>query len=123
MASMSGQMSTMLWISGAISLLMIALSVAAFVRRLHDSNNSGWWAALAVAAQVVAFALSLSMIGTMQDMMTNAAATGSLGTMQEVQGRMSTYSLIGWIAPLVVIVLGVMGSTAGSNRYGEPQAA
>jgi uncharacterized membrane protein YhaH (DUF805 family) len=122
MQQMRGQMATMMWASGAISLLMIALSLAAFVRRLHDSDNSGWWAAVAVGAQVVAFALSLRMVERMQDMLASVSTT-NVATLTEQQMQMSRYGVIGWIAPLVVIVFGVMKSTPDANRYGEsPQA-
>jgi uncharacterized membrane protein YhaH (DUF805 family) len=120
---MSGQIFGMVWISAAIKVLIMALSVAAFVRRLHDSNNSGWWAALAVAAQVAVFAVNYSMLGPMRDAMASAWSAGDLQAMTQQQANMRWLGLLGLIAPLIVLVFGVMKSSPGPNRYGEaPQA-
>jgi uncharacterized membrane protein YhaH (DUF805 family) len=35
------------------------------------------------------------------------------------QSQMYTYGLVGWIAPIIVIVFGIMKSTDGPNRYGD----
>ena len=123
MQQMGGNLGTMMWVSSGFKLLITALSVAAFVRRLHDSNNSGWWAALAVAAQVAALAIALSMAGQIETMMASMAS-GDLTPAIEARAQMSRLGLLGWIAPIVVLVFGVMKSTAGPNRYGEaPQAS
>lgn len=120
----SGQIYTMVWVSGAIKLLMIVLSVGAFVRRLHDSNNSGWWAALAIAAQVLVFAVNYTMLGTVRDTMSAAAASGEVSGLALQQSHLAWLGLLGWIAPIVIIVFGVMNSSSGPNRYGEaPQAS
>ena len=123
MQQMGAHLGTVMWVSGGIKLLITALSVAAFVRRLHDSNNSGWWATLAVGAQVAALAIALSMVGQIESMMASMAS-GDLTPAIEAQARMSRLGLLGWIAPIVVLVFGVMKSTPGPNRYGEaPQTA
>jgi uncharacterized membrane protein YhaH (DUF805 family) len=90
---MSDRMGTVIWLSAGINLLVTALSVAAFVRRLHDSGNSGWWAAIAVLAQV-------------------ASIAGALMSIPQLE-------LLGWVAPLIVVIFGVMKSSSGANRYGE----
>jgi uncharacterized membrane protein YhaH (DUF805 family) len=123
MQQMGRNLGTMMWVSSGFKLLITALSVAAFVRRLHDSNNSGWWAALAVAAQVAALAVALSMAGQIETMMASMAS-GDLTPAIEARAQMSRLGLLGWIAPIVVLVFGVMKSTPGPNRYGEaPQAS
>ena len=107
MQQMGGNLGTMMWVSSGFKLLITALSVAAFVRRLHDSNNSGWWAALAVAAQVAALAVALSMAGQIETMMASMAS-GDLTPAIEARAQMSRLGLLGWIAPIVVLVFGVM---------------
>ena len=121
---MSGQIFGMVWISGAIKALMIVLSVAAFVRRLHDSNNSGWWAALAIAAQALVFALNYSMLGSVREAMASASSTGDLQGLVQQQANLRWLGLLAWIAPIIVLVFGAMKSSSGPNRYGEaPQTA
>ena len=95
------------------------------MRRLHDSDKSGWWALLPLASQAASAAVSIRVMGAMQQMMQEAMAAGSDGgPMQSVldrQQEFAAYGLIGWIAPLVVIGFGILRSTDGPNRYGaEP---
>ena len=93
-AQMLQQMSGgVMLLSAAINLLVTALFVAAFVRRLHDSGNSGWWAAIAVLAQVASIIAAFLQVPRL--------------------------GLLGWVATLIVIVFGVMKSSPGANRYGE----
>jgi uncharacterized membrane protein YhaH (DUF805 family) len=123
MQQVGAHLGTMMWLSVAIRLLITVLSVAAFVRRLHDSNNSGWWAALAVAVQVAALVMALSMTGELAGIV-GSVAGGNLAPAQQAQGDMSRLGLLGWVAPLIVLVFGVMKSSPGPNRYGEaPQTA
>lgn len=121
---MAPHMVTMMWVSGGIKLLMTALVAAAFVRRLHDSNSSGWWAALAVGAQVVTLAIALSMVGNIEGTMATIASSGDTSPAVLQQVEISRLSLLGWIAPLLVLVFGVLKSSPGPNRYGEaPQTS
>lgn len=123
MQQVGASMGPMMWVSGGIKLLMVALWVAAFVRRLHDSNSSGWWAAVAVAAQVANLAIALSMAGEIQHMVASMAS-GDLTQVTQEQAEMSRLGLLGWVAPIIIIVFGVMKSTPGANKYGEaPQVA
>ena len=122
MQQMAPHMLTMMWVSGSLKVAIALLSVAAFVRRLHDSNSSGWWAALAVAVQVVTVAIALSMASQIEGTVA-AIAAGDLSPAVNGQLEISRMSLIGWIAPLLVLVFGAMRSSPGPNRYGEaPQA-
>jgi uncharacterized membrane protein YhaH (DUF805 family) len=122
MQQMGAHMGTMMWFSAGIKLLITALSVAAFVRRLHDSNSSGWWAALAVAAQLATLAIALSLAGGLGGMV-GAMANGNLAPALQAQSEVSRLGLLGWVAPLIVLVFGVLKSSPGANRYGEaPQA-
>ena len=122
MQQMGAHIGTMMWLSGGLKLIIIALSVAAFVRRLHDSNNSGWWAAFAVATQVATLAIGLAMASQLEAMIASMAS-GDLTPALQQQAEMSRLGLLGWVAPLIVLVFGVMKSTPGPNKYGEvPQA-
>jgi uncharacterized membrane protein YhaH (DUF805 family) len=114
---MAGIFRTMAPLTIGLNLVLIALFVAAFVRRLHDSGKPGWWALLPVATQLAAVWISYTTMNRMQDLVVSA--------MQNPQGGMQYHnpagplSLIGWIGYIAVLVFGIMKSTDGPNRYGE----
>jgi uncharacterized membrane protein YhaH (DUF805 family) len=119
MSQMSGTMGGMVWVSLVTSALMGLLLLASFVRRLHDSDKSGWWAALALAGHAAGMLVSLRMMDVMQDMLATPIEAGNMQAMIERQQEVSAYGLAGWIGPIVVIVFGVMKSTDGPNRFGD----
>jgi uncharacterized membrane protein YhaH (DUF805 family) len=125
MGSMGSTLGSTLWLSLATNAVTALLLVAAFVRRLHDSDKAGWWVLVPLAAQAVSMLVSIRMMGAMQAMMQDAmAAAGDPVRMQSVmeqQTEFARYGAIGWIGPLVVIGFGILRSTDGPNRYGaEP---
>jgi uncharacterized membrane protein YhaH (DUF805 family) len=124
-AQMQRALSSTLWISVAINAAIPLLLVAAFVRRLHDSDKSGWWALVPLATQAASVALTIRMMGAMQAAMHDTLVAGSdparLQAAIERQAEFASYGLIGWIGPLVVVGFGVLKSSDGPNRYGaEP---
>jgi uncharacterized membrane protein YhaH (DUF805 family) len=116
-SQMGGGMQQMIPYTLGLSAVMILLFVAAFVRRLHDSDKPGWWALLPVATQLCAMYVSYDSLGHMQELMTNAMQNRAAGF--EQPGGLSAYSMVGWIGYIAVIVFGVMKSTDGPNRYGD----
>ena len=115
------QMGSMIWVGGAVKLAIAALALAAFVRRVHDSDNSGWWAAVPLVVQVASFAFAVSMMGRIKDLVVAAASSTNLEMVAHQQAVMARYGMIGWISPLVIVVFGLLASTEGPNRYGNPQ--
>jgi len=67
-SQMAEQMESTMWVSLAANLVMTFLLAAAFVRRLHDSDRSGWWAALVVAVQLGATIFSATQIGRTKEL-------------------------------------------------------
>ena len=118
-AQMSGTMESTIWASLVLNLVLMVLLAASFVRRLHDSDRSGWWAALAAAAQLAAAAFSISQIGRMQELMATSMNPQDMAAYAESQSQIMSYGLVGWIGPIIVIVFGAMKSTPGPNRFGE----
>ncbi|MFC0203109.1 DUF805 domain-containing protein [Novosphingobium soli] len=117
---LAGMMRASAWTSAVLSLVMCALIVAAFTRRLHDSNKPGWIAALAVLIQLAAIALQVSSIDKAVKVIT-AARTGDLAGVQEAQASLMINGSLGWVPVLMVIVFGAWPSSDGANRYGpEP---
>jgi uncharacterized membrane protein YhaH (DUF805 family) len=91
-------------------LLMLALLVpglAVTVRRLHDTDRSGWWMLIALIPY-----------GLLAVVMGMSAASGSLA-MVGLAGIVAIVALIGVIALLVFMI---MPGTPGDNRYGPPPA-
>jgi uncharacterized membrane protein YhaH (DUF805 family) len=117
-ARMGGWLQHSVRVSMVLSLVVIVLFVAAFVRRLHDSDKSGWWAALPIATKLFSMAMTFSVMGRMQEMITTAMKYPEAGGMLQYQREMAPYGLLSWIGYIVVIVFGIMKSTDGPNRYG-----
>jgi uncharacterized membrane protein YhaH (DUF805 family) len=87
-------------------LLMLALIVpglAVTVRRLHDTERSGWW----ILVALVPYAVMMVAAG-------GAVASGSMGALAGA-GLLTIVALCGAIALLVFIII---PGTAGDNRYG-----
>ena len=102
--------------SVAVSLAVLLPSLAVTVRRLHDSDLSGWWLLGLIVAAFVA--LVMFMIGVGVWVVSDSGAGGS-GVMLAVG---VTLLAVGGLTLLVVTVAGlwlmVRSSTPGPNRYG-----
>jgi uncharacterized membrane protein YhaH (DUF805 family) len=118
-ALMGGMMSEMMWVSITLGVLLVVLLLAAFVRRLHDSGKSGWWATLAVAGQAAGIFASIKVAGMMRELMPMMTDPANLEEILAQQRDLNVYSLAGWIGPIVVIGFGILKSTDGPNRYGD----
>lgn len=124
-ARMGGFVDGIVWYSLASNAAMYLLIAASFVRRLHDSNSSGWWGLAVLVALVIGSVVSIDTMGTMREVMTEAMSrTDPMGQaeiqeMMRGQSQAGSLGLVAWIAPLMVIVFGVMDSSKGPNRFGE----
>jgi uncharacterized membrane protein YhaH (DUF805 family) len=91
----------------ALGTLVPSLAVA--VRRLHDTNRSGWWMLLVIVPYVI-MGVSFGMAAGSDDPM------GALAS----AGLVSILALIGGIVLLIFLVL---EGTKGDNRFGpDPKA-
>lgn len=92
---------------GPLSLiLMLGLLVpglAVTVRRLHDTNRSGWWILIAVVPYFIVGVLAGAAIAG--GSMAGLAGAGFLG-------------LIAMVGAIVLLVFMVLPGTKGDNRYG-----
>ena len=120
-AGMADAMETQIYIGAVLSIVIMLLLVASFVRRLHDAGFSGLVAIIPFGLQLIAVAGNISMIGKMQELFTVA---NDPVQMQQMQADMmfTPGSIAGWIAILVVVGFGVMNSQNGPNRYGDEPA-
>lgn len=112
-------MQTAAYISVGVGLVMIALLLAAFVRRLHDSNKTGWWAAIPVATELASLWGNYHRAGRIGQAFSQAVQQAEAGGAIAHQRETSILGLLGWLGVIVVIVFGILKSTEGPNRYGN----
>jgi uncharacterized membrane protein YhaH (DUF805 family) len=97
---------------GLLSLLLMLAtfvpSLAVSVRRLHDTNRSGWWLLVAL----VPYGL-MAIVGIM------AYSGSGLLALAAMMGVIGIIAMIGAVALLVFMVL---PGTPGENNYGPPPA-
>ena len=104
-ANMHGGVLTSLF---SLAILIPAIAVA--VRRLHDTNRSGWWILLPIIPYCAAFLFGgAAMMG---------AASGSSAGMMAGAGLAGIFLLIGFVCAIVLLVFMCLPSTPGENRYG-----
>jgi uncharacterized membrane protein YhaH (DUF805 family) len=98
-----GPLTILLWLA------TIVPSLAVSIRRLHDTDRSGWWLLLPIVAYCIAFALGG------RDLMS--------GQITEL-GIAGIFLLIGVVGWIVLFIFYVLSGTPGDNRYGpNPYAA
>jgi uncharacterized membrane protein YhaH (DUF805 family) len=114
---MGGDLTTLMAAGGAAMIILILYglwelvilipSLAVTVRRLHDTNRSGWWILAPLVPYVVAF---VSVFG--------AAANGT-------QGGFAAGGIVGFLSVLAALGLGItllvfmfLEGTRGPNKYG-----
>lgn len=100
--------SHMVGLYGPLSLLLIlgtfVPSLAVGVRRLHDTNRSGWWILLPIVPYVLAIVLG--------------GPAMVAGQMSAGAGIAMIMLLIGFVAAIVLLVFMILPSNPGDNRYG-----
>ena len=97
---------------GPISILLmlgtLVPSIAVGIRRLHDTNRSGWWILLPMVPYAIGFALAGP-----------AIMSGSMAGL----GMAGLFFLIGLGCAVALFVFMVLPGTKGDNKYGpDPYA-
>jgi len=87
------------------SLFIFIPGIAVTIRRLHDTNRTGWWAALPYGANLLI--LMLGLIGIAAPSLLPVLA--GLGTL---------ISFLGFIGLIVLLVFMFLDGTRGPNRFG-----
>lgn len=106
-------------VGNVISLALLVPNLAVGVRRLHDTNRTGWWLILPIAAFVVGLVLFLA---------TQGGHLASLFTDKYENNPQAVFSLIGsgflmvwlptFVGSVVLFVFNVLDGTPGANRFG-----
>jgi uncharacterized membrane protein YhaH (DUF805 family) len=85
------------------SLAVLIPNLAVQVRRLHDTNRSGWWILLPIGFYGIGAILFFAAVG------------GGGGALALVGGVLM---FVGFIAAIVLLVWFCLQGTAGPNRFG-----
>ena len=93
-----GPITVLFWVA------LIVPSIAVGVRRLHDTNRSGWW----ILLPVVPYAIGIITAGP-------AIMAGGLGA---GVGIAMLFMMIGLVWAIVLLVFYCLAGTPGDNRYG-----
>lgn len=118
-SDVADQMKTQMMVSAVLSLVIVVMLLASFVRRLHDSGKPGWWAAIPAATYIFAAIYNFMNVENIIAVMQEAMTSGNPAAAYSMQGEMAGWSIISWIGIIVVIVFGVMKSDEGANGYGD----
>ena len=101
-AGVYGPLTVLLW------LVTLVPQIAVSIRRLHDTNRSGWW----ILLPVVPYGIGIAMAGP-------AMLSGSMAGL----GMAGIFFLIGLICAVVLLVFMVLPGNKGDNNYGpDPYA-
>lgn len=107
---MIGLAEDLVWVGLAVALGNIVLLGAAVFRRLHDAGLPGFLILVPLALQAVWMYFSWSQLGGLTETMRDAANAQMAGTTVQVGPGMVAQDLIGWLAVLVVVLIGFLGS-------------
>jgi uncharacterized membrane protein YhaH (DUF805 family) len=94
-----GPLVALLWLATLVPQISVG------VRRLHDTNRSGWWLLLPLVPYLLAFILG-----------GRALLSGSMTGL----GVAGIFLMIGGIGAIVVLIFMILPGTSGDNRYGPP---
>lgn len=119
MAGMAGSMRSMIIAGIVLGLVNVVLLAAALVRRLHDSGQSGLWAALVGAIYLFSLWQNWSSADQMVEVMRQMSSASNPASAVEAQAQLARQSLLGYVPVVLVIVIGLLRSTPGQNRFGE----
>lgn len=119
-AAMIAMMPRFMWLGIVVGVASMLLLVTSVVRRLHDSDLSGWLVLVPVALHTYAITQVPAQMAKAIEMMEHLDAKTPPNAMAMMQGQ-GAAALIAWLPALIVVGIGVRASTPGPNRYGaEP---
>lgn len=99
-------------VTGIVLLALLVPSLAAGVRRLHDTNRTGWW----MAGPIVPYAIAVVMMGpALLDPASVQDGSTGMGSM----GLAMIFLLLGVALAITVFVFLVLPGTKGPNNYGD----
>lgn len=109
----------MVWLGIALGALTMLLLAASVVRRLHDRGLSGWWVLVPGSLYGASLALQPGQTRRVLDLLAQTRGTDMSAAAAVNQGLGSSQNVLALIAVLILIVVGVVNSNPGPNRFGE----
>lgn len=94
-----------------VGLVFLIPSLAVTVRRLHDSNRSGWWILAPVVPYLLMIVATMAVVGSAGD----KPDTTTLGMVGLV---LMVFGLAALVLGIVVLVFLFLEGTRGPNKYG-----
>lgn len=99
-------------LTGLLWLSLIIPTISVGVRRLHDTNRTGWW----ILAPIIPYVIGIAMMGP--------AIMDPTGAGMAAAGGAMIFILIGAVLAIVLFVFTVLPGTKGPNNYGpDPYGA
>ena len=101
-----------------MQLAFLVPGLAVTIRRLHDTNRSGWWIMLLWGPLLLMYALAFVLMGSLAasgDMALIGQKDSTLGFVGLIMGLIYIAWLVG---ALVLVVFMFLEGTKGPNRYG-----
>jgi uncharacterized membrane protein YhaH (DUF805 family) len=96
-----------------LALGLVVPNIAVSVRRLHDTDRTGWW----ILLPVVPYCLAILLGGAA---LMGGPATGSAMGVGAGMGIAAIFMLIGLACAIALLVFYCLPGTPGDNRYGPP---
>jgi len=118
MAALAETMPMVIWLSVGVALATALLLVASLVRRLHDIGLSGWLILVPIGLQAIVFARVPAAFERVKDALSHFDGKTAPNPAYMMQGQGMTV-LLGWLPAIFVIVVGLIRSNEGPNRFGE----
>ncbi|MBO9580010.1 MAG: DUF805 domain-containing protein [Sphingobium sp.] len=111
-------MPMVVWLGVALALITALLLAASIVRRLHDIGMSGWLVLVPAGLQAIVLAQAPAAIERVKEALARYEGTTAPDPTAMMQGQ-GMMVLLGWLPVLFIIVVGVIKSNEGPNRFGE----
>lgn len=115
----SGLPVRLVYISVIMGILNAVLMSAAFVRRSHDVGLPGMIVLLPLGLHIVWLYFTFGQMDRVGQAVRTAIETQSTVGATALQPGMIAQDLIGWLAVLLVVIMGMAKSQIGSNSYGD----
>jgi uncharacterized membrane protein YhaH (DUF805 family) len=119
---MATELPRMVWIGIAVGAISMLLLAASLVRRLHDSDLSGWLVLVPGLMGAAGLAMAPAQIETALKLI-KEMKPGVPPNMSAMMQASLGQSLLTWVPIALVIWFGVRKSTVGPNRYGDAPVA
>ena len=104
------RISSIFGILGIVFLALIIPMITVGVRRLHDTNRTGWWLLAPLVPYLIGFAMVFPAI--------MAGAAGANPFSMASFGVAGIFMLIGFVLGIAVFIFTVLPGTTGPNKYG-----